>query len=61
MQTIFKYTQKYIIKDLDETITRMNADIKEITKWTIKDRLKLNPKAKSIIMFAQSRLFNTIY
>lgn len=52
MQTIFKYTYKYIIKDLDETITRMNADIKEITKWTIKDRLKLNPKAKSIIMFA---------
>lgn len=48
MQTIFKY----IIKDLDETITRMNTDINEITKRTIKDRLKLNPKAKSIIMFA---------
>lgn len=52
MQTIFKYTYKYIIKDFDETITSMNADIKEITKWIIKDRLKLNPKAKSIIMFA---------
>lgn len=58
MQTIFKYKYKYIFKDLNETITadmnecRMNADIKEITKWTIKDRLKLNPKAKFIIMFA---------